>query len=382
MRVPGIWSARQTKYGDYTQLPVDASHINEKVGQDHHRKKWNISPVTLYLTALLVAGVVGGIVYRLREEPYNPLDNYQYACHFHRSHAPLFHSGFVQESSVDPYQSRAVISTLYSDSYALAVAVLGHSIQRAKVKARPVLLYLEGRVSPQALCIVAAAGWQPIPVPFIAPPHNGTGIHQRFGDQYTKLNIWGLEEIGIERAVYLDADTLVRRNFDELFEIGQFDFAAVPDVYENGFVVAFNAGVMVIRTSTKMLDDMKSKLEDTKFPLHEAEQAFLNVYYGASALRLPYAYNANLAIKVRSRELWKSLEDEMRIVHYTLVKPFVVDFSPKWNYIMTADEMRGVVAQAENKKGGLFREEIRWWGSAFEEAVFDLGDKLAVCYHQ
>ena len=36
-------------------------------------------------------------------------------------------------------------------------------------------------------------------------------------------------------------------------------------------------------------------------------------------MRLPYAYNANLAIKKRSLAPWDALKGEMRVVHYTPV---------------------------------------------------------------
>jgi len=41
-----------------------------------------------------------------------------------------------------------------------------------------------------------------------------------FGDQYTKLNIWTFNQLGIESLVYLDTDMLILWNFKELFELG------------------------------------------------------------------------------------------------------------------------------------------------------------------
>lgn len=222
-------------------------------------------------------------------------------------------------------------------------------------------------------------------MPFISPPHDGRGINHRFDDQYTKLNIWGLDEMGVKRAVYLDADTLVRQNFDELFD-SPYDFAAVPDVYEpsdhRGFTISFNAGVIAFRTSTEVLNEMKRKLETAVYPPSEAEQAFLNVFYSASALRLPYAYNANLAIKTRSATMWESLKKEMRIVHFTLVKPFLIDFTPESNHILTFDKQRTVIEEAEGRYGGLYVEEVGWWKDAFEAMVRDHGDQIEGCRGQ
>ena len=84
----------------------------------------------------------------------------------------------------------------------------------------------------------------------------------------------------------------------------------------------FNAGILFFCPSTEIFEDIASKLETTDFRLKDAEQSFLNHYFGAQSVRLPYAYGGNLVIKERSPEMWKAMQSDMRIVHYTLVKPF------------------------------------------------------------
>ncbi|KAJ6527184.1 hypothetical protein B0H19DRAFT_1385554 [Mycena capillaripes] len=148
--------------------------------------------------------------------------------------------------------NNAVVSSMYSDGFAIAVAVLGHSTRSANVSARLLLPYLEHKVSEKALCIVRATGWEPYAVPLIPPPHGGKGIHLRFVDQYTKLNIWKLDQMGVDSAVYLDADTL-------------FNFAATPDAYgagdPRGFSLTFNAGVLAFQPSTEVFENMREKIE-------------------------------------------------------------------------------------------------------------------------
>lgn len=276
---------------------------------------------------------------------------------------------------------RAVVSTLYSDSYAVGVAVLGHSVRKANVTSRLLLAYLDdGRVSHQALCIARAVGWEPMAVPFILPPHNGKGIYYRFYDQYTKLNIWGLDKLGVEQAVYLDADTLVRRNFEELFET-PFNFAAVPDVYgdKRGFTVNFNAGVIAFRPSSAVLDVMKQRIETATFPLDQAEQSFLNLFFSTNALRLPYAYNSNLAIKGVSPAMWAGMKDEMRIVHYTLTKPFLDGHSESSPKILTEERQREVISKAAAQDGGMFAEEVGWWRDSYNEMMQSVRGKIEEC---
>lgn len=288
----------------------------------------------------------------------------------------------ISEVSTRPSDRRAVVSTLYSDSYAIGVAVLGHSVRKANVTSRLLLAYLDdGRVSREALCIARAVGWEPIPVPFIPPPHGGKGIHHRFYDQYTKLNIWGLDKLDIEQAVYLDADTLVRRNFDELFDI-PFNFAAVPDVYRDkrGFIVDFNAGVLAFRPSSEVLEVMKQRIETAEFPLAQAEQSFLNLFFATNVLRLPYAYNANLAVKELSPAMWDGMKEEMRVVHYTLTKPFVNDLSESSSKILTEDKQREVIAKAARDNGGIFAEEVGWWGDSYDEMMRNVRGEIEKCH--
>ena len=261
---------------------------------------------------------------------------------------------------------------------------MGHSTRAANVDARLILPYLEDRISPRALCIVRAVDWELHSVPFIPPPHHGRDIHPRFIDQYTKLNIWGLDRLGIDRLVYLDADTLVRRNFDELFD-SPFNFAAVPDVYgvgdPRGFSTSFNAGMLVLRTSTSVMHDMIQKTETAEYPLKQAEQAFLNLYFGSTVVRLPYAYNANLGIKSRSPALWDGLMDEMRIVHYTAVKPFLDDSRPP-KTILTPEELRATVERATARQNGMYADEIGWWRQAYERMMEDKGSEIHACYRR
>ncbi|KAF7362680.1 Glycosyltransferase family 8 protein [Mycena venus] len=175
-----------------------------------------------------------------------------------KSTARNLHRGRVKPS---PPSQRAVVSSLYSDGYAITVAALGQSARSTNVSVPLLLPYLEDEISNKALCIGAK------------------DIHHRFH-------------------VYLDADTLVLRNFDELFD-GPFNFAAVPDVWDagdpRGFSLMFNAGIF---------GDTRQKLKIAGYPLQNAEQGFLNLYFGGATLLLPYIHNANLAIKRRSLIIW------------------------------------------------------------------------------
>jgi len=298
---------------------------------------------------------------------------------------------FVDINHVSPAQypnstttkrhERAVVTSLYTEGYAIAVATLGYSLSKVKTDARKVVIYPPSRISKATICYLEAVGWELYPVDLIKPPNDGKGIWPAFIDQYTKLRIWTLDTIGIESAVYIDADTHVRQNFDELFEL-PFTFAASPDVYtdERGFTINFNAGIMAFKPSSKVFADMLSKVESAHFDRIAAEQSYLNLYYGAQVVRLPHVYNGNLAIKWRAAPYWNAIQAQLRIIHYTLVKPF--DGSTRCaEETCTAEEVYGIerhrdaLKAAEEGWGGAFRGEIQEWGVNFEEMMREVGDR-------
>ena len=82
----------------------------------------------------------------------------------------------------------------------------------------------------------------------------------------------------MKTAVYLDADTIVRRNFDGLWNL-PFEFGAVPDVWvdDPGFTAGFNAGILFFRPSTEIFEDIVFKLETTDFRPKDAEQSYLKL---------------------------------------------------------------------------------------------------------
>ncbi|KAJ6583850.1 glycosyltransferase family 8 protein, partial [Mycena vulgaris] len=356
---------------NYEPLELEPGQFESSSGW---RRCSHSKAVRLGLVAVLSGTAVIWLATRIfHRTPYSPLDNYQDINRLPVTTGNASHS---------PENRRAIVSTLYSDGFAIAVALVGHSARSANVGARLLLPYLEKQVSEKALCIARATGWEPYAVDLIPPPHGGKGIHPRFRDQYTKLNIWKLDEMGIDSAVYLDADTLVRRNFDELFD-SPFNFAAVPDVYgagdPRGFSITFNAGMLAYRPSSAVFEDMLRELETAEYPLKQAEQAFLNLYFGGTCLRLPYVYNGNLAIKARSPVLWKRLAEEMRIVHYTGVKPFIHEGRPS-DILLSLQEVEEAMDQSERRENGLFADEVGWWRGAYRRMMLERGSDIQKCY--
>ena len=268
------------------------------------------------------------------------------------------------------------MTSLYTDAYGVAVSALGYSISKTSTSARRIVIYLPEKVSNYTLCRVESAGWELLPVEYIPPPDGGEGVFWRFLDTYTKLRIWTLDQAptSLKSIVYLDADTLVKRGFDELFDL-PFVFSASPDVYldSRGFTIGFNSGVLAIKPKSTVFDDMLANIYRDDYGHGDADQGFLNFYFGQQVVRIPHVYNGNLAIKGRGRQFWDAIQDQMRVVHFTLVKPF--DVSPKCGGVdeaCTVEEIWDTMRHKrylETAKNGDFKEEIEWWESVYDEMM-------------
>ncbi len=71
------------------------------------------------------------------------------------------------------------------------------------------------------------------------------------GVTFTKLHCWKLTQY--KKCVFLDADCLVVKNIDELFE--RDEFSAAPDV---GWPDCFNSGVFVFKPSLETYSNLLS----------------------------------------------------------------------------------------------------------------------------
>ncbi|KAI0362577.1 nucleotide-diphospho-sugar transferase [Trametes cingulata] len=293
-------------------------------------------------------------------------------------HIPLVDQDSLSDPRPLSRHGNVIATSFFTDEFATAIAALGHSLNRVNTTARRIAMYIPEQVSPRGLCIMSATGFQPRPVQRISPPNNGAGVYYHFLDQYTKLRLWELEEDGARAVVYLDADMLAVRNFDELFAL-PWQLAAVPDVYTNrkGWTIQFNAGLLFLRPSAAVFRQMMGLIHTADYWRHEAEQAFLNAFFAPDAARLPYAYNANLAIKARSPAVWAGVRDDVRVLHYTLIKPFTRD---NRDYaLVPMEELEANARRRGAEFGGIFVEEMEYWAQTWHETYALYGEKLRNC---
>ena len=83
-------------------------------------------------------------------------------------------------------------------------------------------------------------------------------------------------------------------------------------------------GVFLIHPSEYEYTRLLSAKNDPKveFEVAMSEQGFLNVLYRELWLDIGFPFNANLAVFTQQPQYWKTHEQEIRIIHYTMNKPW------------------------------------------------------------
>lgn len=190
--------------------------------------------------------------------------------------------------AVEVRQSWVTLAT--NDTYAFGALVLGYSLRDAGTAFKSTVLVTRdvGAVMRHLLSQV----FDDIQQVTLLRGRDELGFPARAVDDvacsYTKLHAWRL--LHLSKGVFLDADTLVLSNCDELFE--RRELSAVP---LRGWPDLFDTGVFVFQPSEKTYGTvMKTARENTSFD--GVDRGVLNEVFGRQwkhemSLKLPFVYN-------------------------------------------------------------------------------------------
>uniref|UniRef100_A0A0D9VII9 Hexosyltransferase n=1 Tax=Leersia perrieri TaxID=77586 RepID=A0A0D9VII9_9ORYZ len=221
----------------------------------------------------------------------------------------------------------AYVTLLYGDEFVLGVRVLGKSIRDTGTKRDLVVLVSDG-VSDYSRKLLEADGFIVKHITLLANPNQVRPT--RFWGVYTKLKIFNMTNY--KKVAYLDADTIVVKSIEDIFNCGKF--CANLKHSER-----MNSGVMVVEPSETLFNDMMEKVNS--LPSYTGgDQGFLNSYYADFASsrvyepkkpivpepatqRLSTLYNADVGLYMLANK-WMVDEKELRVIHYTLgpLKPW------------------------------------------------------------
>lgn len=164
--------------------------------------------------------------------------------------------------------------------------------------------------------------------------------HHRWFQTYSKLAIF--DQAQYKKIVYLDADMLVLRNIDELFECAHMSAtnagSMLPRKKDRGYL-NLNSGLIVIEPSHSLFNKMMikvGKIESLKSgggdrPIHGSDQDFINAYFpewpDREDLHLDHKYNIfHYHLDEYNKLFGYTIEDGLKpinIIHYaSYLKPW------------------------------------------------------------
>nr|XP_046268618.1 glycogenin-1-like [Scatophagus argus] len=151
------------------------------------------------------------------------------------------------------------------------------------------------------------------------------------GVTFTKLHCWTLTHYS--KCVFMDADTLVLSNIDELFE--REELSAAPDP---GWPDCFNSGVFVFRPSNETHEKLLAFCSENG-SFDGGDQGVLNSFFNTWATadiskHLPFIYNLSSIAIYSYLPAFKQFGRDAKVVH------FLGQMKP-WNH--TYDAQRGEV---------------------------------------
>jgi alpha-N-acetylglucosamine transferase len=228
---------------------------------------------------------------------------------------------------------RAYVTLVTNADFALGARALLHSLNLTSTTADKLVMHTSG-VSDTDLAPLVDLGATLIPVDHLptsqafntaharttlhaaAPFTKGTkpSFHTPL-DNFCKLRLW---QLPYDRVVFLDADTLVLRNIDRLFDYPEF--SAAPNVYETlADFHRLNSGVFTARPAQATFDAMCARLDTPGAFWPRTDQSFLQSYF-PQWHGLPVFDNMLQYVWFNLPELWDWTA--INVLHFQYEKPW------------------------------------------------------------
>jgi len=172
---------------------------------------------------------------------------------------------------------------------------------------------------------------------------------------FTKLHCWRLTRFN--KCVFMDADTMVIRNIDDLFD--REELSASPDA---GWPDCFNSGVFVFVPSNETYKNLLS-FAVSSGSFDGGDQGLLNLYFNTWATEdiskhLPFTYNVVSVAFYSYLPAFKQFFDTIKVVHFIgAVKP--------WHH--SINKSTGQVIPLPNT--GHDSDFLQQWWNIFMESV-------------
>jgi len=130
---------------------------------------------------------------------------------------------------------------------------------------------------------------------------------------FTKMRIW--EQVDYSKLVFLDADTIVLKNIDELFDVEELGAVIGGSAMLN--YAGVESGVLVLKPSKDTMNGILDALESDTYDITMSDQSFLNDYFSKHGTINPIPETFN--------RLWKKNKNPggAFVFHYNSSKPWI-----------------------------------------------------------
>ncbi|XP_049825279.1 glycogenin-1 isoform X4 [Aethina tumida] len=209
----------------------------------------------------------------------------------------------------------AWVTLATNDSYSLGALILAHSLKQVGTSQQLAVLVTPGVTN--AMRDKLRSVFDLVQEVNILDSKDEANLRllkrPELGVTFTKLHCWRLTQF--DKCVFLDADTLVLQNCDELFE--REELSAAPDV---GWPDCFNSGVFVYRPSNETYEKLvQFALEKGSFD--GGDQGLLNLYFSDWAHKdiskhLPFIYNMCSTACYSYLPAFKQFGGNAKIIHF------------------------------------------------------------------
>ncbi|XP_041675864.1 glycogenin-1-like isoform X1 [Drosophila eugracilis] len=262
----------------------------------------------------------------------------------------------------------AWVTLTTNDTYSLGALVLAHSLKRVKT-AHQLAILVTPTVS-QSMRDRLKEVYNVVQEVNVLDSQDAANLallsRPELGVTFTKLHCWRL--VQFEKCVFLDADTLVLQNCDELFE--REELSAAPDV---SWPDCFNSGVFVFKPSVDTFGQI------TEFAVKNGsfdggDQGLLNQFFSNWATadikkHLPFVYNVTAYASYCYLPAFKQFRDKIKILHFAgKLKPWLIQFNSETKVASVSSDY----AHAQD----LIQ---LWWNIFCENVIQSLSTEMCLC---
>lgn len=266
--------------------------------------------------------------------------------------------------------NEAYVTLVTSDSYVSGAGVLARSLQTTGTKRAIWCLAASKQLSPNSLEILKSIFDGVTEVDCI---DSGDSINlallgrPELGPTFTKLHLWRLSQF--KKVVFMDADTLVLKNIDDLFE--REEFSACADI---GWPDCFNSGVFVAEPSEETYKRLIEHAEK-EGSFDGGDQGLLNSYFsdwstGPSSRRIPFTYNLTINGSYSYAPAFARFKNDVKVVHF-------IGTQKPWTYYRLSD---GSIVPRGNTPDNSNTEYVQIWWNVFDQLSKSLQENNSLSF--